>query len=318
PPLSSAEAEPQIQEVPVHNDFEQSWTAPQHTDEEPKGQELTSELEPAQQNIQIEPRQPHRLAAAWARGATALIAATGNVAQTSRALWLAGVQKMREQGERASIRAAEARVDREQRLLELTCRRAEALQRSRQLEAARRAAAGYLTQLQREESGDGPDESASQENAPMVPATKAQKDLNTWWSPSQHVKNIAAGAAAAGVLFALTLGISALRNKPSTAKASQTTVTASPATVQTPSVTVQTSTRVPHQVASRPSPGIRQTNRATATQSTSVHPKTSARRPAAEDDEVADDVVVRHFSKPQQKLQSSVSNGVKHYSDNDN
>jgi len=150
PRLSSLNAGHPIQEVPVHNDFEaQSWTAQQHTDAEAPRQDLTSELEPAQQNIQIEPRQPHPLAAAWTRGATALIAATGNVAQTSRALWLAGMQKMREQSERASIRAAEARADREQRLLELTCKRAETLQRSRQLEAARRAAAGCRRRLAR-------------------------------------------------------------------------------------------------------------------------------------------------------------------------
>jgi hypothetical protein len=265
----------------------------------------------------MESGQPHPLAAAWARGATALIAATGNVAQASRALWLSGLQKMREQRERASIRAAEARADREQRLLELTCKRAEALKRSQQFEAARRAAAGYLNQLQREESGDGHDESASQQKVPLVPKAKAPKDLSAWWSPSQHVKNIAAGAAAAGVLFALTLGISALRTKPSSAKASQPTVTASPEAVQTPSVTVETNTGVPHRDVSRPSPAIRKISRATATQSTSIHPKTSARRSAAADPDVADDVVVRHFSKPQQKLQNRAANGVKHYSDSD-
>jgi hypothetical protein len=319
PPLSSVDAVHQPQEVPVDNDFEeQSWTAQQHMDAETSRRELASELEPAQQNIQIEHRPAHPLVAAWTRGATVLIAAAGNVAQTSRTLWFAGLQKMREQRERASIHAAEARADREQRLLELTCKRAEALQRSRQLEAARRAAAGYLTQLQREESGDGPDESAAQENAPMVPAAKAQKDLNIWWSPSQHVKNIAAGAAAAGVLFALTLGISALRNKPSTAKASQPAVIASPAAVQTPSVTVETSTGVPDQDASRPSPAIRKTSHTKARQAVSVSPKAGARQSAAADDDVADDVVVRHFSKPQQKLQSRVGDGVKHYSDDEN
>lgn len=305
----------------IHDSVEEVWMA-----EEPRReQETTPEDAPGYQEIEspvpkpviaasttgTTPMQPP-VPGIWSRSATALIAWAGNSLESMHALWLAGLHRMREQRERAAIRATEIRAQREQRLLELTCRRAEALQRTRQIEAARRAAGGYLSQLQRESATATPAEALGT----VVPAPASlrenEKSAIAWWTPSQHVKSIAAGAAAAGALFALTLGISALRSKPTPAPAK---TTAAPVEPPQPQVTLQSNSVMTHESLKVSPVHKDQPKPASSTARVVLHAPVST----PEDDSVADDVVVRHFSSPSpQKLESKVSADVKRYSDTDN
>ncbi|HLW54919.1 MAG TPA: hypothetical protein VKW06_18935 [Candidatus Angelobacter sp.] len=249
---------------------------------------------------------PHPLAAAWSRGVAALVAFADNSLQTLRVLWLAALHSLRQQRERAAIRLAEARAHREQQLLELTCRRAEALQQSQQIEAARRAAAGYLSQLEREAVMAQPAEDVAHKRQ-TVAARKA-RDIFAWWMPSQHMKRIAGGAAAVGAVFALMLGISTLRGKPS----STTAVAPAPA----PVVTVESNSVVQRAAPARPSPQVRKT--AARLHQSTVRSAMAARSSGGEDD-IGDDVVIRHFAPPKPlQSRSSAANRVKHYSDTDN
>jgi hypothetical protein len=253
------------------------------------------------------PAGPHPAMAAWSRGVTTLAAFAGNSLDSAHRLWLAAVHKMREQRERAAIRAAEARAHREQQLLELTCRRAETLQRSRQIEAARRAAAGYLSQLQNE-ARDQKDSQKGDTIAAVTSYPRAKKGWG-WWAPSEHMKTIAAAATAAGALFAFTLGISALRSKPAPVK--------SAAPAPAPVVTLQSSRITSPAAPQRPSPAARQALQRPAP-SRATHASAS-RAVESDDGDVADDVVIRHFApakSPQSR--SRGSNAVKHYSDIDN
>lgn len=252
-----------------------------------------------------EPAQPHPLAVALSGASTAIIAFAGNLLHSLGRLWQEGLQKMREQRQRASIRWAETRAHREQRMLELTCRRAEVLRHSRQVEAARRAAAGYLSQLQRETGAHAHEEADPVPPAPVASPRSGKK----WRIPAQHVKSLAAGAAAAGVLFALTLGISTLRTRHSSSDRP-----AAPSSPPAAEPGVPTGVAQPTQVPSRPSPAVHKAAQKSAART--GRPSTS--RPGEDDGNVADDVVVRHFSQPPHKLQSRVSGSVKRYSDLDN
>lgn len=300
PDIVSASSEPNPASVPRSEPLKETEA------EDPEGDRDMPAGSPSEEDLGVvETRPSTRI---WSRDMVALIAVAGNAMRNLRALWLAGLQKMREQREKAAIQAVEASVRREQKLLELTCRRAEALQRSRQVEAARRAASGYLTQLQRE---TGPAESTPAGTLPAAPPEREGASIN-WWTPSQHVKSIAAGAAAAGALFALTLGISALRSRPSATSVNPPAPVAGP-----PQVTVENRKVVAHEVPARPSPAVRQ--RAQKPLSSVTRKPAIAQDSAQADDSEAADVVVRHFgaSKPSQKLQSQVSKGVKRYSDLD-
>jgi hypothetical protein len=253
---------------------------------------------------------PYPAIAMWSKSVTALMAFAGNSLDSAHGIWLAGLHKMREQRARAAIRMAEIRARREQQLLELACRRAETLQRSRQLEAARRAAAGYLSQLQLEAKAAAKDETQSGDSIASIPFHSRQREGQGWW-PSRHMKHIAAGAAAAGTVFALTLGISTLRSKPEPAK---------PAPVPAPVVTVQ-SNRITAAQPQRPSPAVRLA-KARPVPPRAVHaPVSSASQ--SDDGDVVDDVVIRHFA-PAKSLQSrsrtsdGVKDGVKRISDSDN
>lgn len=215
-----------------------------------------------------------------------------------RGTWF--LQKIREHGQHSALRAAEARALREEQLLELTCRRAEAERRSQQMAAARRAAAEYLSELHRAAVADVQIESGAGEIA--VPPVPAKGEVSIEQKRTRRTKAIAAGAAAAGACFALVLGLATLHS------GSQHATAPAPSA---PPAAVVTAPTAPPSPPSRPSPAIRKRS---PEQARASQAKLNHRPSSADDTGVANDVTVRHFAPPK-SLQSRVSKGVKHYSD---
>jgi hypothetical protein len=249
-----------------------------------------------------EARVGERLAKTWSQTRSAVAPAFSRFVAGLRGLGSWAVRKIGEQRERSAIRAGENRVIREEQLLERAFRRAEAEHRSRQMEAARRAAAVYLSELHHR-SAAKPENHPSAEHLAAPPSSNDGQE-DTKRMRSRRTKAVAAAAAAAGVCFALVLGIALLRSRPDQM----------PPASPTPAVNARTAPATAHPSASRPSPVIRKS----AQQPSTIHPgRASARRDATtrrDDGNVADDVVVRHFSSSK-SLETRVSNGVKHYSD---
>ena len=215
--------------------------------------------------------------------------------------------RFREQLERARVRAAEARALRQQRLLELTRRRAEAQQHAVELESARRAAAAYLLQLQREYpdalpdsrrrlTGPGPAEGAAPDAGPPARAWRMKiRRIHT-----RRWEAVLAGVASAAALFVIGLAVASFHSRPAGSGSRGVTV-------QSGGVTLHGAQAKPASPA-RPSPAVR-----TATQKPAAARAHQIQRklPQRNQDAVANDVVVRHFPAPKPAQQD----GWKHFSD---
>ncbi len=232
--------------------------------------------------------------AARASGAAlAVVAAgTGEFLSCARAAF-------REQWAQARVGAAEAHSRRQERLLELTRRRAEAHHNAAVLESSRRALSAYLLQLQREYpealSGTGSNAGLAVESAVRGLRVRIR---NLHWKKWEV---LVAGVVSAMALFVIGLALLSFQSHPARSPNS------GPA--QPDRVTL--SGAQPKPVAtSRPSPAVRKNSPKLAMQAR--HKLRKA--PPKNQDTVADDVVVRHFATPKPTPRTQTA-GWKHFSD---
>jgi len=208
--------------------------------------------------------------------------------------------------EEARIIAAEAGARRQERLLELARRRAEARQRALTLESSRRALAAYLLQLQRQypdllpgAQSDAGAQPASVVGSPAPPSPTQTRRLHmTKWEA------LLALAASATAMFVAGLAVASFHSRP-----------ANP--IAKPGVTSQSGGGMQ---ASQPKPASPQRPSPAARKTTPQRPAQApsrARQPKPEPGDrelVARDVVVRHFpvARPTPTPQTT---GWKHFSD---
>jgi hypothetical protein len=145
-------------------------------------------------------------------------------------LWTTASQTLKQAAERSRIFLAESNVRREQKLLELTERKAQAQERANELHAARQAASARLQELVRM-GGTEPlpaspyhlDETEAEEvqgSRSGSAFAQARDRVNEWWRMllgrrySPQVQAILTGVAAIMALFVLAMAIASLRPRP--------------------------------------------------------------------------------------------------------
>lgn len=212
--------------------------------------------------------------------------------------WLVSAQAaFHERLEQARILAAEASARRQECLMELARRRAEARQRAFTAESSRRALAVYLLQLQSEYPlPDAVLESATDPASATGSAwqTKIKRLHMTKWEA------LLAAAASATALFVAGLAVASFRSRP--------TPSAKPdVSLQSSGVNLQGPQQKPSSP-SRPSPAQRNTKPRPVKHKVRPKPQPMDR------DLIARDVVVRHFPTPK-PTPSPQTNGWKHFSD---
>ena len=251
----------------------------------------------------------------WRRGiSAAAVSLSAWAMETCKILALAQDQARRHK-EHALIELAHVRAEREERLLELTHERIQAQERASKLASARKNAAIYLEQLQRESGGRiqaSTDDSTAHE-------TRGGWPQLSWPSVSEKLRErlrfvrwdtALAGLASAGALFAIGLAAASFNTKPALSASEDhvSAFTSSTAPVASqPSLTAIQSTPRPtsaHVRSAKPSPGQH------------VRPGRERAAVAAHDQAAANDVVIRHLAapKPTPKVQAE---GWKHFSDMD-
>ncbi|HMC31894.1 MAG TPA: hypothetical protein VKL99_13745, partial [Candidatus Angelobacter sp.] len=265
-------------------------------------------------------------------------------------------EHLQEYKKRAQVRSAEGRAARVARMLDLEQRQAEAQQRATELEVAREAAAARLVELLRQRDPGLREEGLREEllreeilhQTSAPPATANTFPQRTPIASLRHfsiagllrkprhpmspqLRAVLTGAAAVTVLFVIGIVLGALH--PRTPLASTTshpasssgvTVQGGGVTVQTGGVTVKAGTPAQSTPAkAQPAPA----GAAAATQtSTAVKPSprvSQTRRQVVQqgENEIGDDVVIRHFNRPvptQKPKQSGQQAGLKHFSDMEN
>ncbi len=232
----------------------------------------------------------------------AICAATAN-----ELLAVCGAQ-FRESRERARIGLAEAQAMREERLLNLTCRRADAQRHALELKAGRQAVAAYLRRLQQED----PDAFANAHSPVFPDAAPVTKPSSFSWTMVKRIRFRKWEAALAGAVFAsallgIGLAVASFHARPTLS--ANRGVTLQPATVapQNPA---------PKPVSpQRPSPAVHKITLKPAAQARRTQPKTTQPKPPQRNqDLLARDVVVRHFPPPKPTPHTQ-ADGWKHFSD---
>jgi hypothetical protein len=294
----------------------------------------------------------------WQRGANFTARAMSNAKAIARSTAESFRDQSEELQKKIQIRSAEARAAHEARLLDLEQRRAEAQQRALELEAAREAASARLVELVRQRDPGLPEERQQEQilreeiareesrAASSRPAARPRpSSTQTWWNAaiavmskkhrqpmSPQLRAVMTGAAAITVLFVVGIIFGSLYPRTPLAKPtaqSNSNNAAAPSggvTVQTGGVTVKTGGPA------KPMPGSKAPQAATTTAAAS-QPQPAAqgkpspkvdqtRRIAAQqgEEEIGDDVVIRHFQRPvptQKPKQSGQQAGLKHFSDLD-
>lgn len=279
-----------------------------------------SEVEAAVPEPAILPVAPEIPAQAASSAGDARTARTSGAALAAFAAaagdWLASARAaFHERLEQTRILAAEANVRRQERLLELARRRAEARQRAFSAESSRRALAVYLLQLESEHpfrdealnavndsaSVGGRPASASQTAVPGAPdvgargwETKIKRLRMTKWEA------LAAAAASATALFVAGLAIASLHSH--SAPSAKQDVSAQPRGGNLQGL--QPKPRLPH----RPSPAVGKSKPRPVEHK--VRPKPQRRDQVL----IARDVVIRHFPTPK-PTPTPQATGWKHFSD---
>jgi hypothetical protein len=238
-------------------------------------------------------------------------------------------ERFQEYKKRAQVRSAEARAARVARMLDLEQRKTEAQQRAAELESAREAASARLLELVRDRQ-PGLSEEDRKITAARTPVsslrhasiagmrTKPRRPL------SPQLRAVLTGAAAISVLFVIGIVLGELSPRTPAAGPSSHASSNSGVTVQTGNTpaqsgggTLQSSAPAAQPaVAPKPQAGSAQTP---AQQKPSPRVGTARRVAAAQgEQEVGDDVVIRHYSRPaptEKPKQSGQQAGLKHFSD---
>jgi hypothetical protein len=215
--------------------------------------------------------------------------------------------QFRESQELARIGLAKAHASREQRLLALMCRRAEAQQHALELKAGRKAVAAYLLRLQREEPSAFADAlSPSTRDADPV----AKPSAFGWKMEARRIRARKWEAAVAvtllaGALLGIGLAVASFRARP--ALSANRGDTLQPAAVA-PQKAGPNPASPP-----RPSPAVRKVTPKPAAQARRIQPKAPQRSQGL----LARDVVVRRFPAPKPTPHTQ-TDGWKHFSDMEN
>ena len=251
----------------------------------------------------------------WRRGISAAAVSLSAWVMETRKILGSARDHARRHREHALIALARLRAEREERLLELTHQRIQAQERASKLASARKNAAIYLEQLQRESGGRI---QASTEDL-TAQETRGGWPQLSWPSVFEKLRErlrfvrwdtALAGLASAGALFAIGLAAASFNTKPALSAsedhASALTSSTAPVAPQ-PSPTATQNTARPastHARSAKPSPG--------------QHVRSGRERAAvaSHDQTAANDVVIRHLAvpKPTPKVQAE---GWKHFSDMD-
>lgn len=220
--------------------------------------------------------------------------------------------QFRESRELAQIGLMKAQAIREERLLNLTCRRAEARQHALELKAGRKAVAAYLQRLQQED----PDAFADARSPSLHDADPVAQSSAFRWR--RKVKRIrfrkweasVVGAVLASALLGIGLAVASFHARP--------TLSANRGyTLQPAAVAPQKPTPKPASPP-RPSPAVHKATPNPAAQARRTQPKTTPpKAPQRNQDLLARDVVVRHFPAPKPTPHTQ-SDGWKHFSDMSN
>ncbi len=255
-------------------------------------------------NDEARPREPNR----GARAARAFGAALAACAAGAGEFLSSAQAAFREQMAQARAGAAEAHSRRQERLLELIRRRAEAHQNAAVLESSRRALSAYLLQLQREypEALPGTESNAALAAEPPVRGLRARirrLRLKKW-------EAVVAGVVSAIALFVAGLALASFHSRPAPSTNPRATMPSSGG------VTLQGAQ--PKPAPARPSPTVRKT----AIRKTTPKPAMQARHiqrgtTQRNQDGAANDVVVRHFATPKPTPPTQTA-GWKHFSDTSN
>jgi hypothetical protein len=223
----------------------------------------------------------------------------------------------REYREHAMRRFALVRLKREERLLELTHHRIEAQEQASRLATARKNAAAYLLQLERESGGAI---RSTNRGLSEQPATEAA--VRPWRVLFEGLIErvrpvrwdaVLAGLASAGALFAVGLAVASFNSKPNLTKANEPPAAAStPVSAKTAPATTATTTTSPAP------PANQSAQRRSRKPSPAQHTCRANRcRPDASDDrEGGNDVVVRHLVSPSPTPKQQAQRW-KHFSDMD-
>jgi hypothetical protein len=263
-------------------------------------------------------------------------------------------ENLKEFKQRAQVRSAEAHAARVARMLDLEQRKAEAQERANELETAREAASARLAELLRERDPGLREEGLRQEQlreemlheasrpAPPVEAPARRKPAEALRHVSiaglikmpkrpmsPQLRAVLTGAAAVTFLFVIGIVLGVLQPHgplaTTTSKAttsSGVTVQSGGATLQPGGVTVKTGT--PAQANAAQKPGATMPPKVQAATPVKPSPRVDTGKRIAQqngEDEIGDDVVVRHFNTPvptQKPKQSGQQAGLKHFSDLDN
>jgi hypothetical protein len=279
--------------------------------------------------------------------ATGVIAAEvwASARHWSQEFWASARQRSQEYNERFQVHRAEARAERQRKLLELEKRRALAQERAAELEAAREAAALRLQQLLRERgaltdaqpappqkmaAASGP---ASASNGGVFSRGIFPAKIRIPLAARAHrpqLEAVLVGVAAAGLLFVVGVAVASFHTSP--AISSSFNQPSSGVTVQGGGVTVKAGNSPARanaapamraartQPAGKPSAAIHQRSTGDVTiRKFSPAPGASSPR-ASNADRVSDDVTIRHFGAAGGKAsaQSPPRAELKHYSDLDN
>jgi hypothetical protein len=242
------------------------------------------------------------------RAARSLGAALARCAASADELLAACGAQFRESRELARIGLAKAQATREERLLNLTCRRADDQRHTLELKAGRQAVAAYLLRLQQED----PDAFGDARSPSMRDAAPVAKQSPFNWKMIQRIRFRKWEAGLAGAVFAsalLGIGLAVASFHPRPTLSANRGDTLPPAVVAPPKPSPKPASPP------RPSPAVRKVTPKPAVQASRTQPKTAQpKTPQRSQDLVARDVTVRHIPapKPTPRVQAD---GWKHFSD---
>jgi hypothetical protein len=245
-------------------------------------------------------------------------------------LWTTATQFFKETGERSRIYLAERNVRREEKLLDLTERKALAQERANELQVARRAASAKLEELIRM-GGSEPlpvsayhmEEAEEEHVSTSVSAfAHARDQVNEWWRKllgrrySPQVQAVLTGVAAIMALFVLAMAIASLRPRPALSNSLDTNYKG--VTVKTGGTTVTNTPAPAKSPATRPSPVVVRTAPNTGKQSPGHRVDGGNAAPQSD----SGDVTVRRLKAqapaPKPAAKNTPQNGIKRITDLDN
>ncbi|HET9837511.1 MAG TPA: hypothetical protein VFR84_04690 [Candidatus Angelobacter sp.] len=266
-------------------------------------------------------------------------------------------ENLKEYKKKSQVRSAESHAARVARMLDLEQRQAEAQARAQELEVARDAAAARLADLLRERDPGLREEGLRQEQLREEMLYEASKPAPPAETPtlrkpaaalrhfsiaglirkprqpmSPQLRAVLTGAAAVTFLFVIGIVLGVLQPHTPAANtagnratsSSGVTVQTGGATLQPGGVTVKTGTAAQPNTAAAQKAGANAPAKVQAETPGKPSPRVDTSRHIAQqngENEIGDDVVVRHFSTPvptQKPKQSGQQAGLKHFSDLDN